>query len=246
MPRTPSYLVFKVRACSNQRMRCTRSSLIVAGGVVVVLIWPWSMPSVEDLNAYGSMTSGSMISGSMTSGSTTSGSMTSGSMTSGSMTSGSMTSGSMTSGSMTSGSMTSGSMTSRSMKSIQIQTHVDPHRCVVSGTVSSSHVQGSLHGDNTPGSLGDSAPSPSVDAGCRGQKGALNEPCSAMPVFNENWVQSDEGLRGGDHSCVAYEYVCLDQGMIVMHDPKYNVINGTELPSFDIGREFQGEWAAPR
>eukprot|EP00884_Botryococcus_braunii_P017550 jgi/Botrbrau1/4479/Bobra.0220s0013.1 len=78
-----------------------------------------------------------------------------------------------------------------------------------------------------------------------GQKIAGNEPCSAMPVFNDSWVQSDEGRQGGDHSCVAYDYVCLDQGMFVMHDPKYNAINGTKLPSFEIGSSFQGEWAGP-
>jgi hypothetical protein len=58
--------------------------------------------------------------------------------------------------------------------------------------------------------------------------------CGREPHADVAWIQGPEGQAGGAHTCVGLERVCLDQGVIVMHDERYNMVNGSEMPTFDI------------
>jgi hypothetical protein len=58
--------------------------------------------------------------------------------------------------------------------------------------------------------------------------------CHNNPVFDVDWIQSAEGIAGGNHTCVVYNKVCFDQNTVVMYDPKYNMYNGTKMPTFDL------------
>jgi hypothetical protein len=68
--------------------------------------------------------------------------------------------------------------------------------------------------------------------------------CPLSPQFDVDWIQSPEGLQGGDHKCVAHKLVCLDQGMVVMHDPQYNMQDGLLMPTFDITTLQVPPWAS--
>jgi hypothetical protein len=63
---------------------------------------------------------------------------------------------------------------------------------------------------------------------------AGGSPCGRKPHADVEWIQGPEGQAGGEHTCVGYERVCLDQGALVMHDERYNMVNGSDLPTFDI------------
>ncbi len=64
------------------------------------------------------------------------------------------------------------------------------------------------------------------------QAGAMQ--CGREPHADEDWMQGPEGQKGGTHTCLGYENVCLDQGALVTHDERYNMVNGSELPTFDV------------
>eukprot|EP00884_Botryococcus_braunii_P010152 jgi/Botrbrau1/19138/Bobra.0077s0050.1 len=69
--------------------------------------------------------------------------------------------------------------------------------------------------------------------------------CTTTPKFDQEWVQSPDGLAGGGHTCIAYKLVCLDQSMVVMHDPMYNMRDGSDMPKFDI-TSLGTTWRAPK
>jgi hypothetical protein len=66
------------------------------------------------------------------------------------------------------------------------------------------------------------------------QKEQEGHSCHNNAVFDVDWIQSAEGIAGGNHTCVVYNKVCFDQNMVVMYDPKYNMYNGTKMPTFDL------------
>lgn len=60
--------------------------------------------------------------------------------------------------------------------------------------------------------------------------------CEEPPLVNLAWLKSLESLQGGAHQCEGYERVCIDQGVLVLHDEKYSPANpvAADLPSFDV------------
>lgn len=60
--------------------------------------------------------------------------------------------------------------------------------------------------------------------------------CEEAPLVNLAWLKSLNSLQGGAHVCDGYERVCIDQGVLVMHDDKYSPANpvAADLPSFDV------------
>jgi hypothetical protein len=58
--------------------------------------------------------------------------------------------------------------------------------------------------------------------------------CGKEPKADVDWIQGAEGQAGGDHTYVGYNSVCLDQEAVIMHHERYNMLNGSELPTFDV------------
>lgn len=60
------------------------------------------------------------------------------------------------------------------------------------------------------------------------------ETCKGKPHADIDWLKSGAAKDGGDHTCEQYQLMCLDQGALVVHDPAYNMLNGSPLPKFEI------------
>jgi hypothetical protein len=58
--------------------------------------------------------------------------------------------------------------------------------------------------------------------------------CGQEPHADVAWMQGPEGQAGGEHTCAAFERVCIDQGTLVMRDERYNMVNGSDMPKFDV------------
>jgi hypothetical protein len=58
--------------------------------------------------------------------------------------------------------------------------------------------------------------------------------CEEQPHADVEWIQGPEGQAGGTHTCVGFNKVCVDQGAFVMHDERYNLVNGSDMPTFDL------------
>jgi hypothetical protein len=63
---------------------------------------------------------------------------------------------------------------------------------------------------------------------------AVPRTCDREPHANVAWLQSREGMAGGAHVCAEFRKVCLDEGVLVTYDEKYNRYNGSQLPTFDV------------
>jgi hypothetical protein len=70
----------------------------------------------------------------------------------------------------------------------------------------------------------------------RGAKEGEQQICDEPPVLNLGWLKSLDSTRGGHHICEGFERVCIDQGVLVLHDTKYSPANpqAADLPRFDI------------
>jgi hypothetical protein len=70
----------------------------------------------------------------------------------------------------------------------------------------------------------------------RGTKEGEHHVCDEPPVLNLGWLKSLDSTRGGHHICEGFEHVCMDQGVLVLHDTKYSPANpqAADLPRFDI------------
>eukprot|EP00884_Botryococcus_braunii_P022601 jgi/Botrbrau1/9024/Bobra.0376s0002.1 len=66
------------------------------------------------------------------------------------------------------------------------------------------------------------------------------------PVVNLAWLKSLSSLQAGAHTCEGFERVCVDQGVLIMHDYKYSPVNpvAADLPSFQV-TDLLTAWVGP-
>lgn len=64
----------------------------------------------------------------------------------------------------------------------------------------------------------------------------LDEASCEEPVLNLAWLKSLDSLQAGAHNCEGFERVCIDQGVLILHDYKYSPVNpmAMDLPSFQV------------
>eukprot|EP00884_Botryococcus_braunii_P011138 jgi/Botrbrau1/20024/Bobra.200_1s0030.1 len=80
-----------------------------------------------------------------------------------------------------------------------------------------------------------------------GDSEAVAEKCKGMPHVDGDWLKSPESNDpggGGEHKCEEYKLMCMDQGSLIVHDPTHNIVNGSDLPKFDLGI-IESTWRSP-